>query len=173
MVMEAWLRFLDSGQISLRAIDKAWHRCYHDVTNDIKANPNKCWDNITSAMSATIMHLLQLRITPSGSSLWHREGDDGSQGTPIPMNMGNTMDRAHHLQWIRQRLAAHMWHTISPHPANGGIWDGELADFHRTKAIHHKLLSQGKVEEANALRAVVTHNVWYAHRATTDEARRT
>ena len=58
--------------------------------------------------------------------------------------------------------------ACQPHQANSGLWDGEVANFERTKAIHHRVLAEGKVDEANALRAIVTHNVWYATRATKD-----
>ena len=82
--------------------------------------------------------------------------------------MANAIDRGNNILWIKNRLAQQMWQHVIPHPANGGLWNGEAADFSRTKAIHHKLLADGKIEEANALRAVVTHNVWYAQRATKD-----
>ena len=68
----------------------------------------------------------------------------------------------------KNRLAKELWQNVTPHPANGGLWNGEPPDFARTKAIHHRLLADGKTDEANALRAVVTHNVWYAQRATKD-----
>ena len=37
-----------------------------------------------------------------------------------------------------------------------------------TKKIDHRLLAEGRVQEAMALQAAVTHNVWCASRATDD-----
>ena len=119
-------------------------------------------------MTATILHLLQLHIRPVGPSLWYRGNTDNQSDTPIRMEMGNSVDRRQHLQWIKIRLSQELLQNVTPHPANGGLWDGEPPDFARTKAIHHRLLANGKTDEANALRAIVTHNVWYAQRATKD-----
>ena len=84
------------------------------------------------------------------------------------MDMVDELDRETNMQWIRNRLARDMWENVTEHPANGGLWDGEAADFQRAKSIHHRLLASGQVAEAQALRAIVTHNVWYAQRATKD-----
>ena len=65
------------------------------------------------------------------------------------MDLRNPVDRAQHLQWIKNRLAQELWENVTPHQANGGLWDGEPADFARTKAIRHRLLANGKIEEAN------------------------
>ena len=108
MVIEAWLRFLDSGQIGTRAIDKAWRRCYHETLQVVNDTPKKAWEGVTSAMSATILHLIQLRICPAGYSQWYRGDTDNIRDTPFLMNMDNAMDRPHNLLWIKNRLANHM-----------------------------------------------------------------
>ena len=97
-----------------------------------------------------------------------RGDTDDISDTPIQMDLRNPVDRAVHMKWIKNRLAHEVWQNISPRQANGGLWDGEPADFARTKAIHQRLLANGEIDEANAPRAVVTHNVWYAQRATKD-----
>ena len=167
-VMQAWLRFADSGEIPHRALTKAWHLCCADLQCVCENDPLHVWEGVTSAMTATILHLIQFHIKPVGPTLWMRGDTDDISDTPIPMDLRNAVDRAHHLQWIKNRLAQEVWQHVSPHQANGGLWDGEPADFARTKTIHHRLLANGKIDEANALRAVVTHNVCYAQRATKD-----
>ena len=124
-------------------------------------------------MTATILHLIQLHIKPIGPTLWMRGDTDDISDTPIRMDLRNPVDRAVHLKSIRNRLAQEGWENVCPHQANGGLWDGEPADFVRTKQLHHRLLATGKIDEANALRAVVTHNVWYAQRTTKDTDLRT
>ena len=62
MVIEAWLRFVDSGQLSPNALRKAWHRCYRDTQRVVDQAPETAWQGVTSAMSATILHLIQLHI---------------------------------------------------------------------------------------------------------------
>ena len=167
-VMDAWLRFVDSGEISHRALTKAWHLCYADLQHVVATGPLHVWQGVSLAMTTTILHLIQLHIKPIGPTLWMRGDTDDMSDTPIPMDLRNLVDRALQMKSIKNRLAQEVWQNVSPHQANGGLWDGEPADFARTKAIHHRLLANGKIDEANALRAVVTHNVWYAQRATKD-----
>lgn len=73
------------------------------------------------------------------------------------MNLKNPIDRVMHLQWIKDRLLQQTWEHVTPHQANGGLWGGELADFQRTKAIHTRMPAEFRIDEANALRAIVTH----------------
>ena len=167
LVLKAWFRFLDSEQLSQVAITKAWHKGYHDIHQSI-LHKKLPWEDVTSAMSATLLHLIQLKIRPINPSTWYRGDSDNILDTPIRMDMADEMDRETNMQWIKNRLAKHMWESVTAHPANGGLWDGEAADFQRTKNIHQRLLANGQVAEAQALRAIVTHNVWYAQRATKD-----
>ena len=102
-------------------------------------------------MSATILHLIQLHIKPVDPAHWWRGDTDNIHDTPTHMNMANAIDRTNNILWIKNRPAQQLWQTVTPRPANGGLWHGEAADFSRTKAIHHKLLADGKTEEANAL----------------------
>ena len=38
-VMEAWLRVADSGEISHRALTKAWHLCYANLQHVVATDP--------------------------------------------------------------------------------------------------------------------------------------
>ena len=51
----------------------------------------------------------------------------------------------------------------TPHEANGGLDQGR-PDLSHTKRVHKKLLAQGLVKQAQALEAIVVHNVWNASR---------
>ena len=84
MVIEAWLRFVDSGQLSPNALRKAWHRCYRDTQRVVDQAPETAWQGVTSAMSATILHLIQLHIQPIEPTLWKRGDTDNIKDTPIP-----------------------------------------------------------------------------------------
>ena len=68
-VMDAWLRFVDSGEISHRALTKAWDLCYTDMQRVVNTDPLHVWQGVTSAMTATILHLIQFHIKPTGPTL--------------------------------------------------------------------------------------------------------
>ena len=167
-VIYAWLRFADTADIPDAALTKAWHASYADIQDTIKHDPPHVWRGITSAMSATILHLLQLHIKHAGPTCRLRGDTDDISDTPIVMNLKNPVDRAMRLQWTKDRLLQQTWEHVTPHQANGGLWEGEPADFERTKKIHHRMLSEGRVDEAKALRAIVAHNVWAATRVSGD-----
>ena len=61
-----------------------------------------------------------------------------------------------------------MWSSVTEHEANSGRWGGEPPLIEPTRKIHQQLLADGRVQEAMALQAAVTHNVWCASRATQD-----
>ena len=128
-VIHAWLRFADSGEVSKAAPTKAWRACYADIQLAVKQDPDHVWEGVTSAMSAKILHLLQLHIKPVGPSFWLRGDTDNIDDTPV--KMANPVDRVLHLQWIKDRLSQKVWEHVAPHQANGGLWGGEPADFQR------------------------------------------
>ena len=61
-----------------------------------------------------------------------------------------------------------MWSNVTEHEANNGLWSGEAPLIEPTRKIHQKLMADGRIQEAMALRAAVTHNVWCASRASED-----
>ena len=84
------------------------------------------------------------------------------------MDMRCLLQREENLTWIENRLAQRMWSQVAKHDANFGLWSGEPPLMEPTKKFHQKLLAEGRVQEAMALQATVTHNVWHASRATDD-----
>ena len=61
-----------------------------------------------------------------------------------------------------------MWAHVAKHDANSGLWSGEAPLMATAKKAHQRLLAEGRVQEAMALQAAVTHNVWCASRGTDD-----
>ena len=61
-----------------------------------------------------------------------------------------------------------MWNNVTKHEANSGLWSGEAPLMEPTRKIHHKLLAEGRIQEAMALQAAATHDVWCASRASED-----
>ena len=142
---------------------------YLDITQKTVTDTTHGWDYVTSAMSASILHLLQLHIKPSSPTTWlrHRIEGDASSGE-VTIDMRCPIQRGEHLQWIEDRLAQAMWSSVTDHEANSGLWKGEPPFIEPTRKIHQKMLADGRVPEAMALQAAVTHNVWCASRATQD-----
>ena len=87
----------------------AWHACYADIQDKIKNGPLHVWGGVTSSMSATILHLLQLHIRPAGPTRWYRGDVDDITETPICMDLRGPVDREMRLQWIYDRLSQQAW----------------------------------------------------------------
>ena len=172
LALRAWLRFLDTADTSVAAIEKAWCKRYASLRASYTANDPKIWDSVTSAMSASIVHLLQLGIRPVAPAVWFRTAvehvEDASSGTERRLDMRCPLQREEHLSWIESRLAEKMWKEVAEHDANSGLWPGEPPILEPTKKMHQKLQADGKVQEAMALQAAVTHNVWPAARVADD-----
>ena len=151
LVMRAWLRFVDTADLPIASINKAWHKRYSDVKNRTVTEATHVWDSITSAMSASILHL-QLEVRPISPTTWlrHRIEGDATSGD-ILMDMRCPIQREEHLQWIEDRLAEAMWSSVIEHEANSGLWGGEAPLIEPTRKIHQKLLTEGRIQEAMAL----------------------
>ena len=84
LVMRAWLGFVDTADLSIAPINKAWHKRYCDIqTRTVtEIEIDHVWDSITSAMSASILHLLQLKVRPISPTAWlrHRIEGDATSG---------------------------------------------------------------------------------------------
>ena len=63
LALRAWLRFLDTADVSVAAIEKAWCRRYASLQARFNADDPNIWDSVTSAMSASILHLIHLGVT--------------------------------------------------------------------------------------------------------------
>ena len=64
LAFRAWLRFLDTAEVSMTAIEKAWCKPYASLQAKVNAEDPHIWDSVTSAMSASILHLIHLGIQP-------------------------------------------------------------------------------------------------------------
>ena len=172
LALREWLRFLDTTDISVVAIEKAWCRRYASLQASYSANDPQIWDSVTSAMSASVLHLIQLEVRQVACALWLRTAvgdvEDASSGTARRLDMRCPLRREENLSWIESGLPERMWSDVAEHHANSGLWTGEPPILEPTKKFHQKLLADGKVQEAMALQAAVTHNVWPAARATDD-----
>ena len=82
LVMRAWLRFVDTADLPIASINKAWHKRYSDIQTRTVTEATHVRGSITSAMSASILHLLQLEIRPISPTnrLWHRIEGDATSG---------------------------------------------------------------------------------------------
>lgn len=114
---------------------------------------------------------MQLHIVPAEPKTWIRYGlEMDTSSTKVTMNMKCPVDREIHLRWIEETLTKELWATVSAHEANGGLGEGE-PDLAPTKKLHQRMLADGQVRQARALEAAVTHNIWWAARATDDVQR--
>ena len=100
----------------MASIDKAWRMRYLDIKQKTVTETSHVWGSITSAMSASILHLLQLEIRPISPTTWlrHRVESDASSGD-VTMDMRCPSQREEHLQWIEDRLAQAMWSSVTEH----------------------------------------------------------
>ena len=53
LVMRAWLRFVDTADIPIASINKAWCKRYSDIKTRTVTETTHVWDSIASAMSAS------------------------------------------------------------------------------------------------------------------------
>ena len=150
LAFRTWLRFLDTADVSVAAIEKAWCRRYASLQASYTANDPNIWDSVTSAMSASIVHLLHLGVRPVSPAVWFRIGvdhvEDASPGIERRLDMRCPLQREEHLSWIENRLAEKMWLEVAKHDANSGLWTGEPPILEPTKKIHQKLFADGKVQ---------------------------
>ena len=89
-VITAWLRFVDAGEVSIGALTQTWQLCYANTEEVVRTDPTHAWQGVTSAMTATILHLIQLHIKPIGPVYWKRGDVDDIKITPIKMELKNT-----------------------------------------------------------------------------------
>ena len=119
LVIRAWLRFYDEAEVPVAAPEKAWPLRYAEITGQIERGPSHVWDAISSAMSASILHLIQLHVIPVFATKWFRRQEEGdSTSDLIAMDMHIPIDRGEHLIWIENRLAQEVWGHVSSHEAN-------------------------------------------------------
>lgn len=169
LALGAWLSFVDTADIPAASIEKAWCKRYSDIKDRTATEATHIWDTISSAMSTSILHLPQLMVRPVSPAVWLRQRVEGDPSSGvIEMDMRCPLQREEHLQWIEDRLAEHMWTHVATHEANSGLWSGEGPLMEPTKKIHHRLMVEGRIQEAMALQAAVTHKIWCASRATDD-----
>ena len=119
--MRAWLRVVGTADIPIASINKACHKRYSDIKKRTVTGATHVWGSITSAMSASILHLLQLEIRPISPTTWLRrriEGDTTSGD--VFMDMRCPIQREEHLQWIEDRLAEAMWSNVTEHEPTVG-----------------------------------------------------
>ena len=77
LVMRAWLRFVDTADLPIASIGKAWCKRYSDIKTRTVTEATHVWGSITSAMSPRILHLLQLGIRPVSPTTWLRHRIEG------------------------------------------------------------------------------------------------
>ena len=75
-VLQAWLRFVDKEPIPVEPLKKAWRSSYAEMQAKIISEPTKVWEGVTSAMTASILHLIQLHIKPIHPTAWLRHIDE-------------------------------------------------------------------------------------------------
>ena len=109
LALRAWLRFLDTGDISYAAIEKAWCNGYASLQAKLNAGDPLIWDSVTSAMSAIILHLIHLGIRPVSPAVWFHTAtehtDDAGLSPGTRCDMKCPLRREEHLAWIESRLA--------------------------------------------------------------------
>ena len=149
LALRAWLRFLDTADISCAAIEKAWCKRYASLQAKFNADDPLIWDTVASAMSASILHLVHLGIQPVSPAVWlhiaTEHAHDASPGPGTRLDMNCPLGREEHLAWIEGRLAERMWKNVAKHEANAGLWTKEPPILEPTKKVHRKLLAEGKV----------------------------
>ena len=109
LILRAWLHFYDDADVPVAALEKAWAMRYVEITGHICRDPGHIWDAISSAMSASILHLIQLHVVPASATRWFRRRDEQNPDSDIvTMDMRCPIDREAHLQWIEWRLSQDM-----------------------------------------------------------------
>ena len=99
LILRAWLRFYDEADVPIAALEKAWALRYVEITGQIDRGPTHVWDAISSALSASILHLIQLHAIPVSTTKWFRRQEEGNPAFDlITMDMQCPIDREEHLQ---------------------------------------------------------------------------
>lgn len=146
---------------------------YSELMEQKTRDPEHIWGVVTSAMTATILPLMQLWVVPASATTWFRyedKNDTTSTIIIIIMSMKCPVGREAHVRWVEERPTQEMWQNVTPHEANSGLRHGEGPLFGPTLRIHHSMLANGNVQEAMAVQAAVAHNIWGAVRANKDPA---
>ena len=125
LAFRAWLRFLDTADISVSAIEKAWCKRYASLQAMFNVEDPHIWDSVTSAMSASILHLIHLGIQPVSPAVWLRTTvehvSDANSGPGTRLDMNCPLQREEHLAWIEGLLAERMWKNVAKLEANSGL----------------------------------------------------
>ena len=123
LALRAWLRFLGTADVSAAAIQKAWCKRYSDIQASYVAEDPRIWDSITSAMSASLLHLLQVDVRPVAPAVWLRHQIEGdSLSGDVTIDMRCRLQREENLVWIETVWLSgcgHKWQSTTPILASG------------------------------------------------------
>lgn len=123
LILRAWLRFFDDAEVPIAALEKGWAMRYAEITEHVCRDPDNIWDAISSAMTASVLHLLQLHIVLASATRWLRRQVEHDPTTNIViMGMRCPVDREAHRLWTEGRLSQEMWSKVADHEANSGLW---------------------------------------------------
>ena len=85
------------------------------------------WNSVTSAMSATILHIIQLFIVPISPTVWQRCGIASDPiSAMILMKMECRVDREIHIGWVEERLTRDARCGSCPETLLHRLWKCEI-----------------------------------------------
>ena len=88
LILRAWLRFFDDSDVPAAALEKGWAMRYAETNEHVSRDPGNIGDAISSAMTASILHLLQLHIAPASATSWFRKQvEDDPTSNVVAMDM--------------------------------------------------------------------------------------